>query len=188
MRAGSRAKEVLAVSGDPLRLAIVDRLALEPASAAELAAALDAPIEQVRYQLKRLRAAGLVRVHREGTRRGAIERTFIADCRKAVLGADEVRDIPEHRLRALKTETVRLTFREAVAAARTGALRNDERHFLIRIPLLLDARGFREVGERLELALSQLLELREECLARSEESGEKPRPATTGLFFLEMPD
>lgn len=188
MNADAKAKIMVTAISDPLRRAIAEALTLEPASAGELAAQLAAPIEQVRYQIKRLRALGLVTVYAERHRRGAVERTYIADCNALIYRRDEVGSIPELRLRAQEAETWRGIFRDAVEAARTGALRNDDRHFVVRIPLSLDAQGFREVGERFETAVARLLEVREECLARTEESGEAPRPATTGLLFFEMPD
>lgn len=184
---GSGAKAVILALSDPLRLALVTRLALEPASAAELAADLDVPVEQVRYQLKRLRATGVVTVHGEREHRGAVERTFIADGRKLVLHGEELIGLPEQELRCHDMQLLRIFFREAVEAARTGALFDEDEHFLVRMPLLLDARGFREVGERFDAALDRLLEVRAQCLARLEARGEKPRPATSAFFFFEIP-
>ncbi|HEU5253082.1 MAG TPA: winged helix-turn-helix domain-containing protein [Solirubrobacterales bacterium] len=177
---------ILALS-DPFRLALVTRLALGPASAAELAADLDVPVEQVRYQLKRLRAAGIVTIHGEREHRGAVERTFVADGRKLVFRGEELAGLPERELRGHDTELLRIFFREVVEAARTGSLFDEDEHFLVRMPLLLDAQGFREVGERFEAALDRLLEVRTQCLARLEEAGEKPRSATSAFFFFEIP-
>jgi DNA-binding transcriptional ArsR family regulator len=188
MTAGSKAKNMVTALADPLRRQILEQLTLEAASAAELATDLAAPVEQVRYQIKRLRALGLVTVQSERHRRGAVERTFITDCSELIFRRDEVAGIPERRLRDLGAETWRSLFRDAVEAARTGTLHNDDRHHVVRLSLPLDAQGFREVGERFEVAVDRLVEVRKGCLVRLEESGEKPRPGITGLLFFEKPD
>jgi DNA-binding transcriptional ArsR family regulator len=187
VRAGVEAKNVLEALADPLRRAIIEELALKPASAAELAAQLDAPIEQVRYQVKRLRALELVTIHAERTRRGAIERTFTADCTNLIFNRDEVHSIPERILGQQYRRTTSRIFRDAVEAARTGALRNDERHYLVRIPLPLDSQGWREAGGRFEIAAIRLLHVREKVSKRVGKTGEQPRPAITGLLFFEAP-
>ncbi len=178
---------MVAILSDPLRRAIVNNLSIGPASAAELAADLDAPVEQVRYQIKRLRAAEMVTIHQERQRRGAVERTYIADSRKLALPGDEMFTVSPKRLQDHDSDTLRAIFQGAVEAARAGASRRDERHFILRVPLLIDAEGFREVGELFEGAVARLFELREESLARLETSGERSEPGTSALLFFELP-
>jgi DNA-binding transcriptional ArsR family regulator len=185
---GSNAENLIAILRDPLRRAIMNNLSIGPASAAELASDLDVPVEQVRYQIKRLRAAEIVTIHEERERRGAVERTFIADSRKLALPGDEIFTVSSQRLQDYNSNTLQAMFREAVEAARAGATRRNERHFILRIPLMLDGEGFREVGKLFEGAVTRLFELREESLARLETSGEKPQPGTSALLFFEMPD
>ncbi|MFL5872209.1 MAG: ArsR family transcriptional regulator [Solirubrobacterales bacterium] len=172
---------------DPLRLAILNSLMLGPASVAELATRLDATVEQVRYQVKCLRAVGMVTTYAERERRGANEHVFIADSGGLVLSREEACGLSEYKLRELCVTTLADLFGEAVEAIRTGALGDDGKHFIVRIPLLLDARGFREVSERFETAVTHLLALRDECLERLEEREEKPTAATSGLLFFELP-
>ena len=58
---------------DPLRLRVVDRLGQRgPATVSQLAAELEVPLPQLSNHLRRLRAAGLVRVERRG-RQGLYE-------------------------------------------------------------------------------------------------------------------
>jgi DNA-binding transcriptional ArsR family regulator len=58
---------------DPLRLRVVDRLGQRgPATVSQLAAELEVPLPQLSNHLRRLRAAGLVRVERRG-RQGVYE-------------------------------------------------------------------------------------------------------------------
>ncbi|HEY0638109.1 MAG TPA: metalloregulator ArsR/SmtB family transcription factor [Pseudonocardiaceae bacterium] len=62
-------QSVAAALGDPTRLAIVERLARRPLPVGELAAGLPVSRPAVSLHLRVLREAGLVRDHREGTRR-----------------------------------------------------------------------------------------------------------------------
>jgi DNA-binding transcriptional ArsR family regulator len=61
----------------PLRRELLRRLAA-PASATELAAAMDLPRQKVNYHLRQLEAAGLVELVEERRRRGCVERVMRA--------------------------------------------------------------------------------------------------------------
>jgi DNA-binding transcriptional ArsR family regulator len=174
-----------ATLGDPLRRAILTSLTIGPASAAELAAELEVPPEKVRYQIKRLRAKGMIEVHEEHTRRGAIERTFIADSRMLAFDKTEALAIPREKLRSFDLIALQAMFKEALEATRAGTLHASKQSIVVRVPLRLDDQGFKEIGEAFETALSSLFKVREESLARLERSGKSPQAATSGFLFFE---
>jgi len=60
----------------PLRMAIHDLLLLKPSSAAELSRRLDVPVGRVRYQLGRLREAGIAELRELRPKRGMVERVY----------------------------------------------------------------------------------------------------------------
>lgn len=112
----------------PLRRELLRRLA-EPASATELAAAMDLPRQKVNYHLRQLERAGLVELVEERRRRGCVERVLRASAEAfvvdpTVLGAGPsvtARDqfAAEH-LVAAAAATVRDVSRMRAAAADQG--------------------------------------------------------------------
>lgn len=66
---GVRTATALAALGEPMRQAIVQRLAAGPAAVGELAAALPVSRPAVSQHLKVLKEAGIVTVRQKGTRR-----------------------------------------------------------------------------------------------------------------------
>jgi DNA-binding transcriptional ArsR family regulator len=172
---------------DPLAIAIVTSLTLEPASAAELAVQLGAPIEQVRYQIKWLREAGLVSVHERRERRGALEHTYIADSRKMGFSTEDALAFPAERLRRCQFAMLRLIFKEALEAIRTGALSNPDDYLILRVPLRLDRDGFKEIVAISDAALERLFTIREESLARLRGGDEESTLTNSVLLFFEVP-
>jgi DNA-binding transcriptional ArsR family regulator len=69
--------ERLRLALSPLRRRLLERLR-EPASATQLAAALDLPRQRLNYHLRALEAAGLVELVEERQRRGCVERILRA--------------------------------------------------------------------------------------------------------------
>ncbi|MFL5872207.1 MAG: winged helix-turn-helix domain-containing protein [Solirubrobacterales bacterium] len=171
---------------DPLRSAVVDCLVLQPATAGELADELDAPIEQIRYQIKRLRRAGIVTVHEEMRRRGAVEYVYVADATELILSREEAAAYPTKLWRRQIPQSLRSIFREALEATRAGAFHGHDCS-IIRTPLLLDITGSREICEIFEAAVRDLLEAREKSMTRLQKSGGETRAATSVFLFFEMP-
>jgi DNA-binding transcriptional ArsR family regulator len=180
-----RVAERLAVMTDPLRSAVVDCLLLEPATAAELAAELGVPVEQVRYQIKRLRRAGIVTVHRERRRRGAVEYVYVADARELIVSKEAAAVFPKNQRRRQIPGSLRSIFKEALEATQAGSFQGRDDCDVARIPLRLDLTGFREVREIVEAAVRELFDVREKSMARLQKTGVKPRVATSVFLFFE---
>ncbi|HEX4865281.1 MAG TPA: winged helix-turn-helix domain-containing protein, partial [Acidimicrobiales bacterium] len=172
-RRGSKRSAIrqLHALSDPLRLEVMGSLALGPATAAELSREAGVPVDKVRYQLRLLRADGLVQVHDLRQRRGTLEQVFVANPRRALEHESKLAaEAPEAR-RAFQGPIVRLVFSEVLEAIRTGAFHARPDHTVARVPLTLDVRGYREVEAILTRALERMFAIREESLRRSEGTG-----------------
>lgn len=179
--------ECLAVLVDPLRSAVVDCLTISPATAGEIADSLGVSVERVRYQLKRLRRAGVVTVKEERRRRGAVEYVYVADSRALMEASAEAAALPLRRHRQYVPQRLRIIFKEALEATQAGAAQGLDDYDICRVPLRLDARGFGDVRRIIETAARDLFDEREKCGVRLEKSGGKIRAATSVLLLLEMP-
>lgn len=82
-------------------------------------------------------------------------------------------------------ETLTMRVKEALKSGTIAA--RPEAH-MTWMPLELDQQGWDTVIARFDAAFHALLEEREMARARIEESGEKPIPATVGLFAFESPE
>jgi DNA-binding transcriptional ArsR family regulator len=184
---GPRVEGVLALE-DPLRARIVDALSLGPATAVELAAAIGAPLARVRYELRALEKAAMVKVQSRRERRGAIENVFIADSQRMTFSAEDLHDVGDRYLRDFGTGFARLVFGEAVEGARHGSFDERGDWHLSRTPLRLDPQGFAEISASMDATLAGLFELREECLARRGGDGGSARPAFSDLLLFERPN
>jgi DNA-binding transcriptional ArsR family regulator len=171
---------------NPARRAVMNRLSIGPASIADLAAEIDLPVEQIRYQLRRLKADGLVVVHGHRQRRGTMEQVFLADLR--AIWAYETRLISEAptALRDFQMGLLQALFGEILEAIRTGAFHDHPDHTVARVPLSLDAGGYREIELILGSALTRLCAIRDESLRRWGEVDEEGLPAVSALILLEQ--
>ncbi len=182
------AEEKLEATLNPIREAVLRHLSLWPASAAELAEALDVPIERVRYQVKRLEQAGFISPVEERRRRGTTERVYSTESRRLVWDKEEAAALPAAKVRGFEARATSLIFKEALDAMRAGAFRGRDEYSISRIPMRLDARAAGEVADALDGLLERLLDLREESLKRLRGTGEDPRPALSALLFFRNPN
>ena len=160
--------DAVIAQADPVRLKIVEALNLFPVSAVELAERIGAPLERVRYELRALQRAAMIKVHSQRESRGAIEKVYLADSRKMTSFPE---DVPPGVAGAPMDWAMPWTnkvFSEAVDAVRDGSFRDSTDWQLSRLPMRLDACGFEDVAALLNACLSRLFDLREECFARLE--------------------
>lgn len=113
------------VAIEPIRSRLLALLATEPASATQLASALDLPRQKVNYHLRALERHGLVELVEERPRRGVVERVMRASASSYVVSP--------------------ATLGEAAADARHEADRPDR--LSARYLLTVAARAIREVGD-----------------------------------------
>jgi DNA-binding transcriptional ArsR family regulator len=163
---------------------VLRNLVLGPASAADLAHDLGLPIEQVRYQLTRLKADGLVSVWGQRQRRGTREQIFRANPRRAFrLESELVSEAPLAR-RAYQEPILRTLFSEVLEAIRAGAFHDRFDHTVAHVPLSLDIGGYRELETILDHAVERLFAIRDQSLQRSEGVARGNVLAVSGLIHL----
>jgi len=181
------AEHEVSFDADPLRFSILTYLTMAPAGATELADLLQAPVEKVRYQLRRLAEVGLVTVCGERLRRGTVERIYVADSGKAVRWG-RVSEVPAAQREKLDALVLNAFFREALAATKMGTYGWTEGSMTARIPMKLDQQGMTEVTEIIATAVERMLSLRDECHARLATAQGEPTLATSGFLFFAVPD
>lgn len=185
-RSNRRRLDAVIAHADPLRARIADVLTLNPATAVEIAAQIGAPLETVRYELRALARAEMVRVHCRRERRGAIENVFIADNPKMTFLSADLPGASDRALREFGIRWVRETFGEVVEAIRDGRFRDAAQWQLTRTPLRLDPQGFVEISTAMAATVEELYGLREECLSRRANGAHESRPAFSDLLLFEQ--
>lgn len=177
----SAAQKVL-LTTDPLRLAISTTLAVRPSTASNLAEVLKVPVDRIRYQLKRLRDAGLVSVHAEEHRRGAVEHVYSVEALKWILGEQEIGTVPPRLRNEMVRQIVTTVFREALEAIREETFNNGKDFPVVRIPLSLDAEAWAEIHRLFTRAVDRLIRVNEEASKRLGDS-QGSTVVWLGLFF-----
>ncbi len=170
---------------DPLRWGILDALSLGPAGAADIAERCGAPIDRVRYELKRFKSEETIEVRSRRRRRGTEEIVYSYDPRKILLIPEEVSGSSKDDVEAYCREAVTKLFRHAIASMRAGTFHGREDHVLVRLPMRVDSATFVLISDLITGALYRLIELREQCLRRYAGREGELRPAFGGLLLFE---
>lgn len=127
-----------------LRHSIIGVLWEQPASAAEIAAALDEPVDKIRYQLRILLDAGLIEVHREHRKRGTVERVYAAREQASIITEEEMRGVSEDGRVSYALHLLKAIFRSSLRAVSQGKVA--EGNSLISwSPILVDAQGLEDL-------------------------------------------
>ncbi|HYH52945.1 MAG TPA: helix-turn-helix domain-containing protein [Solirubrobacterales bacterium] len=169
----------------PLRLAIITAVDQRPASATEIAQAIDEPVDKIRYQLRGLVAAGLVRVAEERKNRGVLERFYVARVEAMYFDEEELRDVPVEKKDKMSATFLKVAFREAVSSLAAGTMTDDS--MVIRTPLRLDEQGWNELIRIHREAFEKVAAVKGRSEERLRESGGPMIPAVSVLLFFEMP-
>src|SRR5690349_21745263 len=141
-RGRSRHNRIRALA-NPLRVKLLDALSLHPASAGELAERIKAPNEAVRYELRRMREEGAIRVHSRRKRRGTEELVYLGDGQVPTLRPEEGLDDSESAVEGYCRDVAIELFRGTVAALRSGSFASED-HALVRVVRQVDAQAFKE--------------------------------------------
>jgi DNA-binding transcriptional ArsR family regulator len=177
----------LAIIGDPTRAGIIDTLSFETASASELAARIEMPVEKVRYELLQLEKVGAIRVHSRRPRRGTLEKVYICENRNLVMSAEDVSTYAGGRLDKYRRQLVTQMFRAALGAIGSERVGSYADSHLARVPMRVDPQAFAEISRLVEATLESLFVLREQCLERSTVKGSRLSLFTSGLLLFERP-
>lgn len=173
----------------PVRAQVLSVLSERKASAAEIAEAIDVPVEKVRYHLRALAKAGMVGWQDAEVRRGAREYYWGTSSRQIVEDAEHAQMSPE-QIRAICLHTLRLIFNDATAGLREGAFARRNDHVLTRFRPQVDEAGWEELVTVYRAAIAGIERVSERAAKRLEDSGEEAIPVNASLllFDLEMPE
>lgn len=145
---------------------ILGALERRTASPSELAAELDVPLGTVSYHVRRLAAAGLIKLVKEARRRGAVEHYYRLD-RRPSIREKAWSEAPEVVKEALVGAVLGQVADQVNAAAQNGGFTHDSTH-VSRVPLTLDQQGFAEADRALDAFLGTLQTIEESSRRRLE--------------------
>lgn len=168
----------------PLRLEILRHLGDRTASPSEIASEIGAPLTNVSYHVRKLRALGLIKLVRKTPKRGVVEHYYSAKPRRQV--SDEAWDgTPDIVKDALLAHSTERALSELVRSSQSGGFKRKEAHWSMH-QMKLDERGWKEVAEVLHKALEDVERLEEKAIARMKaDSGSESVAATSMIFLFE---
>lgn len=162
---------------------ILTALILKPSSAGDLASDLGVPIGQVRYQLGRLRKAGLAELREQRPRRGVVERVYFI--RPHFISDEDATHLTPEEMSLIHTEILKGIVHDALAALRTGTFSSRDGFIAARAPLRLDEEGWRQASAVQHEALDRLIRIHGESSARLDSKGGESIGAFAFLFLFE---
>jgi DNA-binding transcriptional ArsR family regulator len=157
------------------------------ASPSDLADELDAPLGNVSYHVRILAQLGLLKLVRKRPRRGAIEHYYQARGRVRI--SDRAwGQVPTIVKEAMVDGTLDQISRFVQQAAESGGFERPEAH-LMRQPMRLDARGWKDLSAAVLRLLEQANEIESESakrLAKADHAGEMDAGLVLLLFESDL--
>jgi DNA-binding transcriptional ArsR family regulator len=171
----------------PLRVQILGMLQDRTASPSDLAQELDAPLGNVSYHVRILAQLGLLKLVKKRPRRGAIEHYYQARGRVRI--SDRAwGQVPTIVKEAMVDGTLDQISRFVQQAAESDGFERPEAH-LIRQPMRLDAKGFKELSAAVAKLLDQANKIEAESagrLAKADHKGEVDAGLVMLLFETDL--
>lgn len=176
-----------AIVAHPLRGQCLSILAERTASPNELATALGEDVGNVSYHVKQLLKMEAIELVRERPVRGAVEhfyravkRPLVSDEQFAALSLDERLQFARHILQLITADAA------TALDATTFGQRPD--HHISRLPMLVDEKGWQELGEIYGESLQRSLDVQAASAERLADKSEPASiPTTVVTMFFEMP-
>ncbi len=166
-----------------LRMRILTALILKPSSAGDLAADLELPIGRVRYQLGRLRKAGLAELREQRPRRGVVERVYFV--RPNFVSIEDAAHLSPEEINQGNVEILKAIVQDSLAALRAGTFSSRKDFLAARAPLRLDEEGWKQTSALQHDTLNRLIQIHAEASARLERSGNESIAAFAFLLLFE---
>src|SRR3954465_9122431 len=156
----------------PLRLEILRHLGDRTASPSEIAAEIGAPLTNVSYHVRKLRALGLIKLVKKTPKRGVIEHYYSARPRTTV--TDEAwAATPDIVKEALVTPHAQRGTEEMMRSFAAGGFNRYNSHFT-RQTNKLDERGWDESSKLLHKLYDDLARVEQEAVGRMDATGAEP--------------
>ncbi len=167
----------------PLRLEILRHLGDRTASPSEIAAEIGAPLTNVSYHVRKLRALGVIKLVRKAPKRGVVEHYYAAKPRRTVSDQawGQTPAVVKEAVASAATENIA---KLAVDAGSGGGFDRSNAH-LSRQVMRLDQQGWDEVAKVLEHALADIVKIDETTQERVKSSHEELIDAASVMLLFE---
>ena len=165
----------------PLRAQILQRLGEREASPGELADEIGEPLGVVSYHVRMLREYRCIELVRTVPRRGALQHYYRAIARPQ-LDDDQWRNLPSGLRRELAGATISSLVEDLAHAVDAGTLDEADTR-LTRLPLELDARGWKKLNALLARTLEQAQAIAHDSSARADNSDDRFATELAVLHF-----
>lgn len=167
----------------PLRIQILAILEERVASPSQIAEELGAPLGNVSYHVRQLAELGLISLVKTQPVRGTLEHYYRAEIRPRI--SDRAFNTAPNVVKQATVGSTLGQIGDAVnRAAGEGGFSREDAH-LSRLPLVLDADGWKEVARELESLIDRVDKIQRACgrrLLKSEHEGELRGELVTMLF------
>jgi DNA-binding transcriptional ArsR family regulator len=169
----------------PIRMRALTILNRRVASPTEIAQELGEPLGVVSYHVRILEELKCIELVRTTPRRGAIEHHYRA-IERAWLSDEQVARIPPSLRRTLSGSVFAQLAEDVSVAGKTQGM-DEIRHWMVRLPLVLDDKAWEELDGMLRKVLDRTLELQVEAAGRLVAAGDEAESRATilGLILIE---
>jgi DNA-binding transcriptional ArsR family regulator len=171
----------------PLRSKCLTILADREASPAEIARELGKEVGTVGYHVRALAKADLVEEVRNRQVRGAVEHYYRAVVRPHISVEEEAELAPAER-KVFAETALSIFAANASHALETGTLFKRPDHYLTRVPMRVDERGWEDLNVAYAEMLERVFAIQEESAGRLGDQPDDPGiPTISFMTFFEMP-
>jgi DNA-binding transcriptional ArsR family regulator len=170
----------------PLRVRILGSLHKGISSPNQLAQELEEPLGNVSYHVKTLLDFGCVELVKTEPRRGAVEHFYRAT-ERGFFSDSEWERIPASARKGITGALLESIGHDATKALLSGSFDARKDSHISHTPLVVDERGWKELGALLEQTLNRALEIQGEAADRLAEKKSEPVHATLAILNFESP-
>lgn len=174
-----------AVAAHPLRVQSLAILSERVSSSAGIARDLGETVANVSYHVKVLKQLGLIEKVGERQVRGAIE-SFYSAVERPAFNDEEWANLSIDERRPTTLYALQLSLADAAAAVGGGTFDARSDRYLVRMPLLVDEEGWRELNALHAEAYKRTVEIQTASAERmGNDSGGEQIPVTSIAMFFE---
>ena len=171
--------------GHPTRVHALMTCTHHPASPKEIAAELGVEINHAYYHLKELVKLECVELV-ETKKRRAVDEHFYRTTVRHYFNQGDWEKVPHHNRVRMRIELMKTVSGEASTAARGDTLDTGDNH-MSRVAMRVDKQGWKEIAERLDEALEDVMKIKSSAAVRLGQSEERGIDARVNLLHFEFP-
>jgi DNA-binding transcriptional ArsR family regulator len=166
----------------PLRIEILRHLGNRTASPSEIAEEIGAPLTNVSYHVRKLRALGLIKLVKKTPKRGVVEHYYSAQPRPAVSDEAWARTPPIVRA-AMLEPTIKDAVQQLVSAAERGGFERGDMH-LSTTYMTVDVEGWEQLAKLLRETLDQIDKIEAGSLERQKQDPDAEKLRAGSILAL----